>query len=65
MLCGFNLAKLVEETIWRNMEKTRDSLSLKKWEAMYGFSSTGYLLFNVSHWMFAFKYYIMSKQTQS
>ena len=30
---------------------------------MFGINYTAHLLFNVSHWMFSFKYYSMSRQT--
>ena len=44
------------------MLKTED-YSTKKIEILFGLNATALLLFNVSHWMFAFKYFSMSRQT--
>ena len=44
-----------------NMQIT--DLSDEKWEIFDVFNALGFLLFNVSHWMFAFKYYSMSRQS--
>ena len=43
------------------MGKTED-YSDKKLEILYGFRATGLLLFNVAHWMFAYKYFYMARQ---
>ncbi len=61
MLISYNLTQLAGETIWINMLKTH--FTDKKWEIANGINALGYLLFNVSHWMFAFKYYSMSRQS--
>ena len=44
------------------MLKTED-YSAKKLCIFFGLDAISYLLFNVSHWMFAFKYFSMSRQT--
>ena len=41
----------------------KNDFSDKKYEIVYGFFASGYLLFNISHWMLAFKYYSMSRQS--
>jgi hypothetical protein len=41
----------------------KTDLTDKKWEIYDIFYASAYLLFNVSHWMFAFKYYSMSRQS--
>jgi hypothetical protein len=41
----------------------KNDFSDKKYEIVDGFNSSGFILFNVSHWMFAFKYYSMSRQS--
>ena len=60
MLVGYNLANLGQETMYINMVKTED-YSAKKLEIYFGLDATALLLFNVSHWMFAFKYFQMSR----
>ena len=61
MLIGYNLTQLASETVNLNMVNT--SFTDKKLEIYDVFSATGYLLFNVSHWMFAFRYYTMARYT--
>ena len=62
MLVGYNLAYLARETVYINMVKTV-YFSAKKLEILFCLDATALLLFNVSHWMFAFKYFSMSRQT--
>ena len=60
MLVGYNLAKLASVTVYlcsKQISQTR------KWEIIRGFDSTAYLLFNVSHWMFASKYFTIARHT--
>ena len=61
MFIGGNLARLAAETVWINMLKTED-FSTKKFQICYGFGAAALLLFNVGHWMFAHKYFSMSRQ---
>ena len=61
MLISYNLTQLAGEGIYINAAKT--DFSYKKWEIAKVFDALGYLLFSISHWMFAFKYYTMSRQS--
>ena len=61
MLIGANLAYIANEFVFIDMLKTND-YSDDKLEICFGFLATGLLLFNVSHWMFAYKYFKMSRQ---
>ena len=61
MLITANVALISDQLVWLNMVKTFD-YSNKKITIAYGFTSLGLLLFGVSHWMFAFKYYSMSRK---
>ena len=61
MLIGANLSTIAPEVIWINMLKT-ENFSTEKQEILNVCYATGFLLFNVSHWMFAHKYFSMSRQ---
>ena len=60
MLMLANLAFLANEIVFMNELKTE--VTNKKKEIFYGLRAFGLLLFNVSHWMFAYKYFKMSRQ---
>ena len=62
MLMLANLAILATEIVFINLLKTNELDSPKKNEIGYGFNAVGYLLFNLAHWMFAYKYFKMSRQ---
>ena len=53
------MAYLAQETEYMNIVKTQEFTD-KKTEIYFGFGATGLLLFNVSHWMFAEKYFSMA-----
>ena len=61
MLIAANLAVLAEEIVFINEVKL-DNFSSKTSEIYFGLDATGLLLFNIAHWMFAYKYFKMSRQ---
>jgi hypothetical protein len=62
MLIGYNLCSIAEKSVYVNMDKT-GVYPYNKLKIAISLSSLGLLLFGVSHWMFAFKYFSMSRQT--
>ncbi len=56
-----NLAVLAQEFTFINMVKT-NGFSDRSAEIGYSFNAVGYLLCNLAHWMFAYKYFKMSRQ---
>ena len=61
MLMLANIAFLSDEIVYINLLKT-DDYTDEKLEIYYGLQAVGLLLFNISHWMFAYKYFFMARQ---
>ena len=62
MLIGYNLCSIAEKCMYISMNK-KEVYPLDMLKITISLSSLGLLLFGVSHWMFAFKYFSMSRQT--
>ena len=60
ILIGANLAYLAKEITYINMINT--GFPIKKYVILFSFGAFELLLFNVGHWMFAHKYFTMSRQ---
>ena len=63
MLIGYNLAAIAQESISINTVRHFD-FTMKKYLIYYSFESLGMALCNMAHWMFAHKYFKISRQTE-
>ena len=62
MLMLANLAIIAGEITFINEVETNQLDSPYKNEILFSFNAFGFLLFNLAHWMFAYKYFKMSRQ---
>ena len=64
ILIGYNITNFGTEVMYRdiNYNAYHGYLHQREFLISVGINCTGYILFNVSHWMFAFKYFSLSRQ---